>query len=389
MSKTRHDFVTIDSAVLRTALKLVTKVTEKRNTYPVLGMVQFRVARGKLTLLATDLDIVLSLPVETTEGAGTWATCLNPWTLERIAKANAGELSFAPGETAARVGTSAGAFDLEAIDAASFPEMPGAPGAVLERFAGGALTRLIGKVGWCVSTEETRYYLNGVAWQAGPFGRRFAATDGHRLAICTYSKSGARKTIVTRVIPNKTVLLLRTIAAGDADVRAVVRADGKVDPLKIEIEAGGIVVRTKLVELPEPGDGRPGGYPNVDAVIPMAERWMAAFALDSAELSAALASVSAVRRKKDGFGAVKFSGEPGKPVNLTVTDPDGGSARAMLSALWPKGGASFGVNAHYLRDLVGNCAGIATFHQVGAGDPITVLDADATMTRVLMPMMRV
>src|SRR5690606_35102603 len=121
------------------------------------------------------------------DAAGEWSVCVDARVLLKIAKLAGSatlnmELAAAEGASP-RLALEAGAvsYELDGLGPDDHPAFRGKSGPAIETFAPGRLGELIGKVAWCRSFEETRYYLNGVAWQFGPRGRRFAATDGHRL----------------------------------------------------------------------------------------------------------------------------------------------------------------------------------------------------------------
>lgn len=386
-----RDFVTIEGRAMVPALAMIAeRVVEFRNTYPVLGMVRLSASGSYLTLRATDLDIevTVTLDVIDVDEAGDWGICVDARILLKIARlAGSATLELDYDGTDAKhprltVRTGGATYDLDGLHTDTHPSINGNSGAAIETFAPRRLRDLIGKVSWCRSYEETRYYLNGVAWQFSQRGRRFVATDGHRLALCRYDDLPVAAE-TTRIIPNKTVDVLLELP-GEIVLRNVLRpTSGAVDPLKLDAVAGNITVRSKLIE----GAGSVGGYPDVDRVIPGENMRKAKFGTRRDVLLDAIARVMVFDDRHGAGRALAFRKAEQGHVTVGAKRPDSGGALVSLPDAWPDYGEDFGVNGRYLRDLVRSCApGDLTLWQVDAGAPITVLDGDETMLRILMPM---
>lgn len=398
--KQTKSFVSIEGRVLAKALQPLAFVVERRNTMPILGMVKLALDGPVLTISGTDLDIETSIALDVIDGTGKWAICIGARLLASIARqAGPAEIRIEVSQRASvgrkgepinvpsavvTVGDNV-TYDLDGVmSAETFPTMAWERGSLVEKFGNGSFAAMVEKVSWCISTEETRYYLNGVCWQVGPLGRRFIATDGHKLAMCRYD-ADVTKDKVDRIIPRKTVSVLRRFASGQ-DVTVYSRAkatDAGVteDTLTgLEFVLGRMTIRTKLIE---------GTFPDVDRVVPAADKQVYHFDINRAELLTAIDQVM-VLTSPHGGRAVSFSGGPDQPVTVATTSSDGGSARVRLSSSWPLAGKEpapdFGFNGAYLKDLLLHCEGNIIVHQIDAGSPFAVADGDETMTRLIMPM---
>lgn len=380
------DFATIEGRALVPALKLMTQLVEKRNTYPVLGMVRLMASGSTLTLRATDLDVELTATLDLIDKdeAGDWGICVDAGILLKIAMfagSTTLELDYgAPTRLDIRAGHVAYVLDGLAHD--THPEVPGTSGPAIETFAPRKLRDLLGKVAWCQSLEETRYYLNGVAWQFSDRGRRFVATDGHRLALCRYDDLPVAGIGVTRIIPTKAVALLSELP-GEVVMRSMVNPKtGEPDTLKLEAVAGDMTLRIKLIE----GSGTIGGYPDVDRVIPGENMRKSRFATRRDVLLDAVQRALIFDDRRGSGRCLAFSNVDGN-VSIGAKRADAGGATVVLPDVWPEGAERFGLNGRYLRDLVRSCApGELSLWQVDAKYPLTVLDSDTTMLRLVMPM---
>lgn len=384
-------FATIEGRVLAEALKPLIFVVERRTTYPVLTTVKIDVEGSILRLTGTDLDVEVVAELDVIDASGDWSICVDARLLASIAGAAAvAEMRIElveqvieaakKGErpvTAKMLHITVGEdirYDVETvISADGFPMMTGERGDLIERFGNGLLVDLLRKTSWCISTEETRYYLNGVCWQAGPNGCRFVATDGHRLAMCRYDAAPVA-TATSRIIPRKTVLLLQRFFAGQ-NVSVYARCRDGVES-GIHIVADNITIRSKLIE---------GTFPDVDRVIPRDEP-NHRLIVNRQELTDAIGKVSVMARRDFGR-AIQFA--PGSDGHLTVRgrNSDLGTAEVRLSTPWPEDAPSFGFNGRYITELLAHCCdGEVTIDQKDAGAPFVINDSDETMTRVLMPM---
>ncbi|WP_421360038.1 hypothetical protein [Agrobacterium rosae] len=201
MSKTLN-FVVIEAKPLAAALKLANAIVEVRNTIPILNDVRLNYSNKGLTIEATDLDLQATINVDEIDGSGTWSTCIPARYLAAVASAaGTTALRIEPSqneiinektsskriEHSTRITAGEATYDIQANPAEDFPTISGEKAGRIERFTNGHFAASLKKVAACISTEETRYYLNGVNWASTDKGKRFAATDGHRLALCRYA----------------------------------------------------------------------------------------------------------------------------------------------------------------------------------------------------------
>ncbi|MHB0785605.1 DNA polymerase III subunit beta [Bradyrhizobium sp. 5.13L] len=366
-------FVVVEGRALKQAMKIVAAIIERRNTIPILSHAKITHSDAGLRISGTDLDLEAHVDLDVIDGTGgEWSACINASVLAGIARV-AGTMNVrierADNDLKGTItlGDGAAFYEIETLSETDYPEIVGDRGPLIEAFTNGMFATMLDKVRWCVSTEEVRYYLNGVCWHITPKDRRFVATDGHRMAICQYAKEGGEET--KRIIPRKTVRIITEHLAGK-DVKLFA-----VEPGKIDIVSPGVTIRAKLID---------GTYPDYTRVLP--NRHDFTFDLKRDEIVAAIDQATAIGG--DRTTAIKFSNQDGRAV-IERRSADFGSARVKTSTAWPAGKetpGAFAFNSRYLREVANACQGAITLRMVDHSSPFTIHDEDATMTRVLMPM---
>src|ERR1700754_1096669 len=227
--------VTIERAELLKSLGHVHRVVERRNTIPILANVLVRAEKSALSLKATDLDleIIESIAAEVGPGGSTTVPAHMFYEIVRKLPEGAQVVLEASGDRAMlaiRAGRSR--FTLQTLPESDFPDL--AAGEMTHRFKVGAaeLKRLIDKTQFAISTEETRYYLNGIylhtAGTAKAAMLRAVATDGHRLAQVELPLPEGAAGMPGIIVPRKTVgEVQRLIETGEGDV-AIELSAGKI-----------------------------------------------------------------------------------------------------------------------------------------------------------------
>src|SRR5499433_3922154 len=204
--------VTVERTELLKSLSHVHRVVERRNTIPILANVLIKADKSKLAFKATDLDLEVTETIAAEVGPGGVTTVPAHMFYEIVRKLPEGAqiVLEATGERAAlsiRAGRSR--FTLQTLPDSDFPDL--AAGEMSHRFALGAadLKRLIGKTQFAISTEETRYYLNGIYLHTSGTGNnmtlRAVATDGHRLAQVELPAPAGADGMPGIIVPRKAV----------------------------------------------------------------------------------------------------------------------------------------------------------------------------------------
>jgi len=367
--------VTIERSALLKSLSHVQSVVEKRNTIPILSNVMLEADAGKLALTATDLDIAVVEEVGANVLA-TGATTVAAHTLfDIVRKLPDGaeiELALEEGE---RLTVTAGRsrFQLAALDREEFPVM--SEGDLPHRFAMPAveLKRLIDKARFAISTEETRYYLNGIYVHVadGEEGQtlRAVATDGHRLAQVEQDLPEGAGSMPGVIVPRKTVGEVRRLID---DFEGAV--DVALSGTKIRFAFNGAVVTSKLID---------GTFPDYSRVIPQSND--KELQLDCRVFAEAVDRVSTISSDKTRSVKLNLSADL---LTLSVNSPDSGTATEEIAASYAADDMEIGFNSKYLLDILQQVEGeMVDAHLADPASPTVLRDSvDEGVLYVLMPM---
>jgi DNA polymerase-3 subunit beta len=368
--------INVERGAFLKALSHVQSVVERRNTIPILSNVMVEAAKGQVKLTATDLDIeiVEALPADVLRnGAATAPAHMLYDIVRKLPDGAQVQVELMAGESG-RLQVSAGTvrFELACLPKEDFPQM--AAGALPHRFrlAADDLKRLIDKTRFAISTEETRFYLNGIYVHAAKEDKetlRAVATDGHRLARFELELPEGAGDMPGVIVPRKTVAELR---------RLLDDADGAIEialsDTKIQFAFNGVDLTSKLID---------GTFPDYQRVIPSGND--KALSLEAKEFGLAVDRVSTI--SADKTRAVKLGIAKDK-VTLTVINPESGTATEELAANYSASPIEIGFNAKYVLDITGQVEGKSVrFLLSDAGSPTVIEDPDDLRTLyVLMPM---
>lgn len=371
--------LTIERAALLRALTHVQSVVERRNTIPILANVQLEaLADGGLRLTATDLDLAV---VETVDAGVAQAgkTTVPAHTLYDIVRKlpDGAEIELTldggKGQLMLRAGRYASA--LSCLPSEDFPEISEGDLPFAFQLTADELKRLMDKTRFAISTEETRYYLNGIyvhvaeADGGGGAVLRAVATDGHRLARAETPVPEGAAGMPGVIVPRKTVGELRKLIDELDDTISIALSE-----TKIRFAFGTAVLTSKLID---------GTFPDYERVIPQGNDKHVR--IDCKPFAEAVDRVATISSEKSR--AVKFALSSGR-MDLSVTSPDHGSASEELPIDYEGESLEIGFNSRYVLDIAGQIDGSALELVVADNaSPVIVRDLeDAGALYVLMPM---
>lgn len=373
--------LTIERGALLKALNHVTSVVEKRTTIPILSHVLLLAAGDELQLKATDLDIEIIETVKAETAAPGGVTVSAHMLYDIVRKLPEGaEIGLATGGGDGRLLLSAGhaRFSLAALPANDFPDLGASVMTHNFDIRAKDLVKLIEKTRFAISTEETRYYLNGIYLHAISSGDegilRAVATDGHRLAQMDATLPSGAKGMPGVIVPRKTVAeVLKLIGDIEGEVGI------ELSPSKIRVTTGAVnaphvILTSKLID---------GAFPDYSRVIPAGnDRVMQVLNSDFIRAVDRVSTLSAEKGR-----AVKFNISPDNLI-LSVNNPDSGSAVEELPASYSDAPLEIGFNARYLLDIAAEIeGGHILFILSDPSSPTIVKDeGNGAALYVLMPM---
>ena len=366
---------TIDRAALLRSLNHVQSVVERRNTIPILSNVLLKAEDGTLTMSTTDMDLEIHDSVAA-EVATPGATTAPAHTLHDIVRklpdGEAVELDLADGGNIMTVKAGRSNFRLSCLPVADFPEIGNQEFSINFSLPANELRSLIDRTKFAMSTEETRYYLNGIyiheAESEGVQVLRAVATDGHRLARFEMPLPEGATGMPGVIVPRKTIGELRKLVEDAADTIQISLSESKV-----RFAFDHIILTSKLID---------GTFPNYEQVIPKGNDKVVE--VNAKLLSGAVDRVSTISDGKSR--AVKIA-LAGNTMTLSANSPEAGSATEDLE-IHGNDNMEIGFNARYLLDITSQIESDGCrLTLADAASPTIIQDpSDSSALYVLMPL---
>ena len=365
---------TVERATLLKCLAHVQSVVERRNTIPILSNVLIEAKGDGLRLMATDLDLqVVETIAAHVDSPG--ATTVSAHTLFDIARKlpEGAQVELSVTNDKMTVAASRYRSNLATLPRDDFPVIAETDLPTVFLLPAEELRRIIDSTRFAISTEETRYYLNGIFLHviAGDEPKlRAVATDGHRLARIELAAPAGAVGMPDVIIPRKCVGEIRKLLD---------EVDGPVEislsATKIRFRLGGAVLTSKLID---------GTFPDYSRVIPTANDRL--LKIDRKSLAqgvdrvAAIATTEKTRAVKIALGRDK--------VTLSVTSPENGTASEEVPADYTSPEFEVGFNYRYLLDILDQVGSDQVdVHLADAAAPTLIRENDSSAALyVLMPM---
>jgi len=363
--------LTIDRISLLRPLGHVQSVVERRNTIPILANVVLRAEEGELSLTATDMDMDIATEVGcSVMTSGT--TTMSAHLLYDIARKlpDGAEVEIVVNDGHAMVSAGRSSFRLPTLPVEDFPAISSNELPVNFSLTAADMRDLIDATRFAISTEETRYYLNGIYIHKAESGELCAvATDGHRLAMTRQALPSGAAQMPSIILPRKAVSELRKLLDDfDGDVLV------GLSETRAEFRFGVVRLTSKLID---------GTFPDYTRVIPVGnDRIMQ---VDVSAFSAAVDRVSTVASEKSR--SVKMGLKSGV-LTLSASNTDASSATEELEVSYDGPEMEIGFNARYLLDIAGQVnSDLVEFALADQGSPSLVrAPGDEASLFVLMPM---
>ena len=356
--------LTAEQKPLARALAKVAGIIEKRNTIPVLANILLRADDNKLTIIGTDLDIEVITTLECeVEQAGETTVNAQLFT-DIVKKTPPGKLlSLDLSQDKLSVKSGRSKFNLATLPTEDYPRLGDSEFTHSFDIAASELGRLLGKAAFAMSTEESKYYLNGVYLHQADDKLTAVATDGHRLARVV---SDMAADIPGVIIPRKTVAEARKVLASGA-------VTVSMSVSKVRLDLGDTVITSKVVD---------GTFPDYTRIMPSG--YENSVTVDAKDLSRAADRVASLVEDRT------------KRVEVTIEDDSlviaatgsMGNAEDAIDAVIVGDGVKFAINAPYMRETLSQAEGGDIMIEYGTGmEPVMLKPKeDDGFTAIIMPM---
>ena len=320
-------------------LQSVCGIVEKRHTLPILSNVLMEMDGGKLTLLATDIEIQIRTGTASA-GPEKVAMTVGARKLQDILRSlpDTAEVSLNLEEKRLQVKAGKSRFNLQTLPAEDFPRMAAADGQTSKiTLTQKQFKRLLALVQYAMAQQDIRYYLNGLLLVVNGSEMRVVATDGHRLAYASEEIGGSHQRLEV-ILPRKTVLELSRQLADNDDPLEITLA-----PTQARFQFGEIEFVTKLID---------GKFPDYERVIPQSHGKVVLLGRD-AFLHSLLRAAILTNEKFRGVRLVLGAGS----LKIISNNAEQEEAQEELEIEYDGDTIDVGFNVTYLLDVLNNVGG--------------------------------
>jgi len=360
----------IDRTTLLEALRHVDKVVAQRNTVPILSYVLLATTKGGLAVSGTDMDRFVTVEASAESVGRPGTTTVNGASFVSFVRAlpDGAQVELEQDNKAARVVLRAGRAraTLPTLPPADFPLTPADDFAHRVAVDGKTLAAALKRVAHCMSTEQTRYYLNGAFLHRPPGDQadalRLVATNGHTLAWTRLPVEGLLpETWPGIIVPHQAVHDLAGLAA---DAGTPVTLQANEHRLRVSLER--TLYTTRLVD---------GTFPDYERVIPSQSD--SGFSTRRDGLESALARCAAViagNAKVKGAKAVRLTVDK-RTLQISARDAERGDVEDEVDAALTGKPGETGFNSVYMAAALGALEGSTVDCEFSPGAPILLRDA--------------
>ena len=367
---------TIEKAILLKTLGHVQNIVERRNTVPVLSNVRIEADKNGISFKATDMDTEITEIADAKileNGAITAPAHMLYDIVRKLSDGADVELCYPDEKEQLSIVSGHSKFSLPTLDAADFPAI--SPDSLPTNFEmkRDELKDVIDRTQFAASTEETRYYLNGLYIHPKDEGEtkvlRIVATAGHRLACVETPLPKGAESMQGVILPRKTVGEIRKLL----DDTAAESVNISLSDSKVRFSLDDITLASKLID---------GTYPDYERVIPTGNNKILELSVKTLATAVDRVSVVAERTR-----AIKMIANKNHVI-ITTSSPDLGSAIEEIDASYDSESLEIGYNFRYLLDILAEIKGdTARFSFSDSSSPSVIHDtSDAGAIYVLMPM---
>lgn len=357
---------------LKKALYRAQGIVERKTTMPILANVLINAGKSGVSVTAFDLDIgvVSEHPAEVMKPGA--VTVSAKYVFDIVQNAPDAQLTIRRMQNNyVEISSGSAHFKIVGMAPEEYPKLPKEENAPLVKVNGGLLLEMIKKTQFAISTDETRYILNGVFFEPREGGKiRMVSTDGHRLALVEREMEGDFKLKSGVIIPRKGLFELKRLLdeAPEAECHLGFAENSAL------FKKPGLTMVMRLID---------GQFPEYQRVIP--KEGEKQIALPKVRFLEALRRISLLSADKSNAVKVKLSDNQ---LRITSHNPDLGEAKDDIDATYRGAELNVGFNARYLIDVLSVLDTDEVVLELGDEHSPGVLHqpGDRSYTAVVMPM---
>ena len=321
-------------------LNLVAGVVERRQTLPVLANVLLNLDGKHLSITGTDLEVELVGRVTLDEAGDNGEVTVPARKLADICKSlpEGSELEFSVADSRATLRSGRSRFTLATLPAREFPNIEDSIGTHQFTLKQSELRRLVDRTAFAMAQQDVRYYLNGMYLELRAGRLRAVATDGHRLAVCTFPGTLRDLEDTQVIVPRKGVLELARLMQDDEGEVSIILGSNH-----LRATTDSFTFTSKLVD---------GKFPDYERVLPKApDKTLEG---DRLELRQAFTRTAILSNEKYRGVRLKLGGDT---LEITANNPEQEQAEENLAVIYQGEPLEIGFNVGYLLDVLGVLTG--------------------------------
>ena len=319
-------------------LQMLQGVASGRNTLPILSNILIRAGNGKIEMAATDLEVGIKVNVPgeiTEEGDITVPARKLAEIVRELASEHAVKLVTVENDRV-QVESGDGVYKIVGMPADDFPPMPEIDGDSFT-ISGELLISMIDKTEFAASTEEARYFLNGLYFSLTSELTKVVATDGRRLAVAsseTLLADEDEENSIGVIVPLKAIKEIAKIFVESPEVKISLKEN------QILFADDDATLVSRLVD---------GEYPQYEKIIPDSNEIEIGIVVDSDKISGSLRRVSLFSNPKNRLLRVDVKNET---MRVSAKSPEFGEAFETLEVSSANGEIDIGFDAQYIKEAL-------------------------------------
>jgi DNA polymerase III subunit beta len=314
-------------------LQLFQGIVERKNTIPILANVLMEAAGAEVRMLATDLEVGLRTRCEASVSRAGSLTLPAKKFFEIVRALPDTDVRIEQQNSTVTVAADRFDSKMQTLPREDFPTVPEAGGTATATLPGRVFREMVARTQFAITSEDTRYFLNGAQLVLTPGSMTLVATDGHRLALVTVPREAEGAEELKVILPKKTLMELSRLL-GDAD--EAIRYEQGENHLFFHV--GDRLLISRKID---------GQFPAYERVIPKGNDKRIEFERD--RVTSAIKRVALLSNERSR--AVKLLIDGGK-VEVTSSSPEFGEAKEQLNVEYSGPAMQICFNAQYVLDFL-------------------------------------